>query len=144
MGKRREARELAVQYFYQLDLAPESAGPKSLENFWKLTEPSEIARKFAEDLITGMQAQSKELDRLIDLYSKNWKLNRMAVVDRNIIRLALFEMHFRKDIPPVVSINEAVEIAKRFSTDDSGKFVNGLLDRARQDLTRPARKVEKE
>lgn len=144
MGKRREARELAVQYFYQLDLAPENAGSKSLENFWKLTEPSETARKFAEDLISGMQVQSKELDRLIDQYSQNWKLSRMAAVDRNIIRLALFEMHFRKDIPPVVSINEAVEIAKRFSTDDSGKFVNGLLDRARQDLSRSARKAEKE
>src|SRR5882672_8559855 len=111
MGKRREARELAVQYFYQLDVSPETAGDKSLENFWKLTEPSETARKFAEDLIAGMQAQSKELDKLIDQYSQNWKLNRMAAVDRNIIRLALFEMHFRKDIPPVVSINEAVEIA---------------------------------
>jgi len=144
MGKRREARELAVQYFYQLDVSPETAGDKSLEAFWKLTEPSETARKFAEDLITGMQAQSKELDRLIDQYSQNWKLNRMAAVDRNIIRLGLFEMHFRKDIPPIVSINEAVEIAKRFSTDDSGRFVNGLLDRARQDLTRSPRKVEKE
>jgi len=144
MGKRREARELAVQYFYQLDTAPESGGPKSLEDFWKLTEPSETARKFAGDLIAGMQEKSAELDKLIDQYSKNWKLTRMAAVDRNIIRLALFEMHFRKDIPPVVSINEAVEIAKRFSTDESGKFVNGLLDRARQDLNRPARKVENE
>src|SRR6185436_19192417 len=101
MGKRREARELAVQYFYQIDVSPENDGPKSLEDFWKMTEPSETARKFAEDLITGMQEKSKELDGLIDQYSKNWSLSRMAAVDRNIIRLALFEMHFRKDIPPV-------------------------------------------
>ncbi len=135
MGKRREARELAVQYFYQIDVSPETDKVKSLDAFWKLTEPSETARKFAEDLITGMQAQSKELDKLIDQYSKNWSLNRMAAVDRNIIRLALFEMHFRKDIPPVVSINEAVEIAKECPGLDYGLSVEvRLVDHLRPSL----------
>jgi len=83
-----------------------------------------------------------ELDERIRKYAKNWDLKRMATVDRNIMRLAIYEMLYRLDIPPVVSINEAVDIAKRYSTDDSGKFVNGILDQVRAELLRPARTVD--
>jgi N utilization substance protein B len=82
------------------------------------------------------------LDETIKKYAANWDLRRIAVVDRNILRLAIYEMMFRDDIPPIVSINEAVDIAKKFSTEDSGKFVNGILDRIKGDLLRSARLVE--
>jgi N utilization substance protein B len=83
-----------------------------------------------------------DLDAHIKKYAINWELHRMAVVDRNVLRLAIYEMLFRDDIPPVVSINEAVDIAKKFSTEDSGKFVNGILDKVKSDLMRPARIVK--
>jgi transcription antitermination factor NusB len=81
----------------------------------------------------------EELDLKLQKYIRNWDMKRMAVVDRNVLRMAVYELFFREDIPPVVSLNEAIEIAKRFSTKDSGKFVNGILDRVRQDILRPSR-----
>ena len=99
-------------------------------------------RVFAEPLIRGTLEHQAELDERIKQYAKNWDLHRMAVVDRNILRLAIYEMLYRDDIPPVVSINEAVDIAKKFSTEDSGKFVNGILDKVKGDLLRPARIVK--
>jgi transcription antitermination factor NusB len=83
--------------------------------------------------------KKEELDLKLQKYLRNWDLTRMAVVDRNVLRMAIFELYYREDIPPVVSLNEAIEIAKRFSTRESGKFVNGLLDRIRQDILRPSR-----
>jgi transcription antitermination protein NusB len=83
-----------------------------------------------------------ELDKKITEFAQNWDLRRMAAVDRNILRMAVYEMIHRDDIPPVVSINEAVDIAKKFSTQDSGKFVNGILDRIKRELPRPARVVK--
>jgi N utilization substance protein B len=98
-------------------------------------------RLFADPLIRGTVEHRDQVDAHIKKHAKNWELSRMAVVDRNILRLAAFEMLFREDIPPVVSINEAVDIAKKFSTEDSGKFVNGILDQIKGDLMRPARNV---
>jgi N utilization substance protein B len=97
---------------------------------------------FAEPLIRGAIEKREELDEQICKYAENWDLKRMAAVDRNILRLAIYEMLHRDDIPPIVSINEAVDIAKKFSTHDSGKFVNGILDRVKGDLLRPARIVQ--
>ena len=96
-------------------------------------------RLFAEPLIRGTVEHRDEIDEHIKNHAKNWELHRMAVVDRNILRLAIYEMLHRADIPPVVSINEAVDIAKKFSTEDSGKFVNGILDKIKGELMRPAR-----
>ena len=102
--------------------------------------PAEIGlRNFAEPLIRGALKHRDEADELIRKYAENWDLHRMAAVDRNILRLAIYEMLHREDVPPVVSINEAVEIAKKFSTDNSGKFINGILDRVRSGLMRPSR-----
>jgi N utilization substance protein B len=98
-------------------------------------------RMFADRLIRGVLEHRAELDEVIRRYVKNWGLNRIATVDRNVLRLAIHEMMHREDIPPVVSINEAVDIAKRFSTEESGRFVNGVLDKIRGDLMRPARDV---
>ena len=96
-------------------------------------------RLFADPLIKGTLEHRAEVDAIIQKHAKNWDISRMAVVDRNILRLAIFEMLHREDIPPVVSINEAVDIAKKFSTGDSGKFINGILDKVRGELMRSAR-----
>src|SRR5207302_8942858 len=99
-------------------------------------------REFADPLIKGTLEHRSESDELIKKHAQNWELHRIAAVDRNILRLAIYEMLHRDDIPPVVSINEAVDIAKKFSTQDSGKFVNGILDQIKGALLRPARIVK--
>ena len=95
-------------------------------------------RLFADPLIRGVIEHRDAIDEKIKDHAKNWDLHRIATVDRNIMRLAIYEMLYREDIPPIVSINEAVDIAKKFSTQDSGKFVNGILDKIRGELMRPA------
>jgi N utilization substance protein B len=166
MGTRREARERAVQFLFQYDLNPPGNLDEALDQFWdsqriaalaeekapstwgekvQLPPPSaeEAAiRVFAEPLIRGTLEHRNAIDEEIKRCAKNWDLHRMAAVDRNILRLAIYEMLHREDIPPVVSINEAVDIAKKFSTSDSGKFVNGILDKIKGELMRPARIVK--
>jgi N utilization substance protein B len=138
-GKRRIARELAVQFLYQYDLSGGSL-EEALPLFWETqSEVSEDGRKFTEELVQGVVEHRVAIDERIAKYTDNWDLPRIAAVDRNILRLAMYEMMFRDDIPPVVSINEAVDIAKKFSTRESGAFVNGILDRLKTDLTRPSR-----
>lgn len=143
MSVRRISRECAAQFLYQHDVCglqqPELT--KALENFWALRELVDPVKDFAEELINGVLQKRLELDEKIKAYTDNWDLDRIAKVDLCVLRVAVFEMLFRDDIPPVVSINEAIEIAKRFSTEDSGRFVNGILDRLRQDLMRPARQA---
>jgi N utilization substance protein B len=166
MGIRREARERAVQFLFQYDLnQPEDLG-EALRLFWDSQRSAALAeekgaarwgeavelppptaeeqavRAFAEPLIRGVVEHMADLDNQIKKYARNWDIRRMAVVDRNVLRLAIYEMLYREDIPPVVSINEAVDIAKRFSTEESGKFVNGILDKVKGDLMRPARLVQ--
>lgn len=144
MGKRREGREAAVQYLYQLDLHGQELNATVAE-FWNLrTGPSQPAaaahtRAFAEQLVAGVAQHAPEIDELIKKYAANYELHRIAAVDRNIIRLAIYEMLHCQDVPPVVAINEAIEIAKKFGSDESGRFVNGILDRVRGDVKRPAR-----
>jgi N utilization substance protein B len=166
MGKRREARERAVQFLFQHDLNPPEDVDRALEEFWQTQRAAAIAeekgpatwgqpsdlpaptveeaemRRFAEPLIRGTLEHRDAIDEQIRKHAKNWDLHRIATVDRNIMRLAIYEMLHRDDIPPVVSINEAVDIAKRFSTEDSGKFVNGILDKIKGELMRPARIVK--
>jgi N utilization substance protein B len=166
MGMRREARERAVQFLFQCDLNKPEKLDEALSHFWDSQRTAAIAadkgkarwgetlelppptseetaiRHFAEPLIRGTVEHLAELDAKIQQHAKNWDLSRMAVVDRNILRLAIYEMLYRDDIPPVVSINEAVDIAKRFSTDESGRFVNGILDKVKGELMRPARIVK--
>ena len=138
-GKRRIARELAVQFLYQFDLSG-GALEEALTLFWQAQpELNESGRQFAEQLIHGVVERRALIDEKIGKYTENWDLPRIAAVDRNILRLAIYEMLYRDDIPPVVSINEAVDIAKKFSTRESGAFVNGILDRLKADLTRPSR-----
>jgi transcription antitermination protein NusB len=166
MGKRREARERAVQFLFQHDLNPPGDLSAALEHFWESQRAAAIAedkgratwgeplelppptpeeaaiREFADPLIRGTLEHRDEADGIIKKLAKNWELHRIAAVDRNVLRLAIYEMLHRDDIPPVVSINEAVDIAKKFSTQDSGKFVNGILDKVKGELMRPARIVK--
>lgn len=138
MGKRRDGREAAVQYLFQRDLnTPEEK--TSLDDFWQLRPATERTRAFGDELIKGVLANQTVIDERIQKCVANYELHRIAAVDRNVLRVAIYEMLFTKDVPPVVSINEAIEIAKRFGSDESGRFVNGVLDRIRHELPRPAR-----
>ena len=130
MGSRRHARELAMQFLYSFELNPGSLD-ENLEQFWAMNAADESQRAFATKLVRGTVEHLDTIDALIRRYTLNWELDRIALIDRSCLRLALYEMFYDDEIPPVVSINEAVDIAKRFSTADSGKFVNGILDKVR-------------
>lgn len=136
MGKRHDAREKAVQFLFQCDFNSEDIDT-ALQDFWELHQLDDPYRAFAEKLIHGVIMRREELDERLKKYADNWDPKRMGAVDRNVMRMALFEMFYRSDIPPVVSINEAVDIAKSFSSYESGRFVNGILDRALNDLEKP-------
>ena len=138
MSKRREGREAAVQYLYQLDIQGDATADLR-KDFWALREGTEKVRAFAEALVNGVLAHKAELDERIRKYAQNFILERLNVVDRNILRLAIFEMSYNLEVPPIVAINEAIEIAKRLGGQDSGKFVNGVLDKVKTELTRPLR-----
>ena len=166
MGKRREARERAVQFLFQHDLNPPEDLERTLNEFWNSQRAAAIAevkgpatwglplelppptaeeaetRLFADPLIRGVLEHRDAIDEQIKAHAKNWEFHRIATVDRNILRLAIYEMRYREDIPPVVSINEAVDISKKFSTQDSGKFVNGILDKIKGEIMRSARIVK--
>ena len=138
-GKRRHARELAVQFLYLFDINNLELD-EALSLFWQTqSDVNAGVRRFAEELIRGVVDGRPAIDEKIAKYTEHWEIDRIATVDRNILRLAMYEMLYRDDIPPVVSINEAVEIAKKYSTRESGAFVNGILDRLKFDLPRPAR-----
>ncbi len=139
MGKRREGREAAVQFLFQHDLNKSTALPEALEEFWKLRESSARTRQFAAELIQGVLDHFDAIDERIKRVTANYELHRIAPVDRNILRVALYEMLYTSDVPPVVCINEAIEIAKRFGSEESGRFVNGILDRLKEEVVRPLR-----
>lgn len=129
MRRRTKARECALKVLYQTEMTKDNYSD-SLRMFWE-TEPhaEDAVREFAGQLVKGVKDNIKEIDETISKYATNWQINRMAVVDRNILRIATFEMLYVDDIPPKVSINEAVDIAKKYGDTNSGKFVNGILDK---------------
>jgi N utilization substance protein B len=144
MGTRRRAREFALQILYQLDVQ-DLSDDQAIAIFWKSfaataeAEGATVAdlgeiQPFAEKLVRGVREHLGELDAQIQGASKNWRLERMARVDRNLIRLALYELKYVEDVPAKVAINEAIEIAKRYGTHESSAFVNGILDRCREEL----------
>jgi len=141
MGRPHSARRAALQYHFWRDLHG-GEGPETIADFWALCPAKPNVQLFAQPLIEGMLAHLPEIDHRITRYCENYEFRRISAVDRNVLRLGIFEMFYRDDIPPVVSINEAVDIAKKFSTQDSGKFVNGILDKVKSELMRPARIVK--
>ncbi len=135
--KRRKAREYALQLLFRVDFTDKEIDKNDLEEFWADKNESEDVRKFTEEIVSGTLNKIKEIDMLIEKFAENWALNRMAVVDRNILRFATYEIFYRDDIPSAVTINEALEIAKKYSSSESVPFLNGVLDR----LAREAGKV---
>jgi N utilization substance protein B len=142
MGNRRRARELALQALYGLDfdvceideavdgMELRASEPASEDEDLKdQVRGNEETRAFAADLVRGVANHREEIDTILSSCSTNWKITRMAMVDRNILRMATYELQFLKDIPPKVTMNEAIEIAKRYSTLESSAFINGILDR---------------
>ncbi|MBI4368537.1 MAG: transcription antitermination factor NusB [Candidatus Omnitrophica bacterium] len=128
MRKRTQARECALQILYQADLVDYPLD-QILPSFWEFHPAPDDVREFAERIVRGTREHLAEIDQKISQYTENWQLNRMAAVDRNILRFSVFELLFMDEIPPKVTINEAVNVAKKYSQDEAGKFVNGILDK---------------
>jgi N utilization substance protein B len=127
MGNRRRARELAMQALFYMDMRQKSS-PEMLELYCHCFTPSKKNIPFFMELVNGVINNKPQIDAIIERFSNNWKISRMSCVDRNIMRIAVFEMLFCRDIPPKVSINEAIDVGKKFGTEESGAFINGILD----------------
>lgn len=143
MGTRRQSRELTLQFLYQYDVLMETGegegGCKDLvDAFWDNLEVTvdESAEEFARVLMLGTCENIDSIDRIIECYSEHWKVPRMPKIDRNILRMAVFELVYLGGIPPAVTINEAIELAKKYGTEESGAFVNGILDKVRIAMSR--------
>ncbi|NIO05092.1 MAG: transcription antitermination factor NusB [Proteobacteria bacterium] len=133
MGTRRRAREFALQVLYQIDVTHREVD-KALKLFWDNFVSDEEARDFCERLVRGVVEHRDEINRLIESQAEHWKMSRMTRIDRNILRLAVYEFLYCEDIPPKVTMNEAVDIGKKFGTEESGAFINGILDGISQHL----------
>ena len=138
MGKRRRARELAVQVQFHLEYSPGDPG-KAFDLICGTFAAGKSIRDFSKQLVVGAAEKKKEIEQLISRASRNWRLDRMSRVDRCILRLAVYEMAFVDDVPPRVSIDEAVELGKRFGSEDSAGFINGVLDNIYNTLVREGR-----
>jgi transcription antitermination protein NusB len=135
LGKRRKSREFALQVLYQLDIT--SQDPiKTIAQCRDHFSHREEKDGFAERIALGVLEQGQKIDRLIEQYSENWRLDRMPTIDRNILRMATFELLYCEDIPPKVTLNEAIELGKRYGSEDSGSFINGILDRIQNEAVR--------
>ena len=135
MGKRRRSREFALQVLYQLEITKQEA-LRTLAQFQEHFSEGVERDDFVERLVLGVSEHRKEIDRLIERYSENWRLDRMNMIDRNILRMAAFELLYCEDIPPKVTLNEAIDLGKRYGTDESGSFINGILDRIQNEVIR--------
>ena len=140
---RRENRAAAMQFIYMREINGDTPIDDALEAFFSSKENGRQFYPFAEELIAGVEAHRAEIDKVISESATNWSTDRIAKVDLAILRLAVFELLFRDDIPPVVSINEAVDLAKEYSSAEARRFVNGVLDRVRGTLKRPSRTANK-
>lgn len=133
MNVRRKARETALQALYKIDISEGSAAEEGLE--LEELAPGTESRRYCETLVHGVSAHLEEIDSIIEKHSENWTVSRMSVVDRNILRIATYELLYGRDVPYKVVIDEAVELAKKFGTDESGPFINGIIDRVRKEAT---------
>lgn len=128
MTNRRKARELVLEALYRIEIAQQE--PEQIFNsIITREELPETVKEFTKRLLTQTVARLSDIDSIIKEVAENWRLERIAVIDRNILRFAICEILYFDDVPDKVSIDEAIEIAKKFSTDDSGRFVNGILDK---------------
>ena len=141
-AQRRDGRVAAMQYLYAWSLNVPSNLAEDLRVFFESLEQPREHYAFGEELIHGTLQQIAEIDARIRTLAHNWEFERIARIDLAILRVAMFVMMFRKDIPPVVSINEAIDLSKQFSNADAKRFINGILDRHKDSLGRDARKVD--
>lgn len=143
MSSRRDNRVAAMQFLYQWSINPSNDLAASLTMFFKEMEHERDYYAFAEDLIHGAVHHLEEIDAVIRTYLRNWDFDRIAKIDLAILRLAIYEMLKRRDIPPIVSINEAIDLSKEFSIPDAKRFINGILDQFKLTLDRPLRSAAK-
>lgn len=137
MRKRTLARELVLKILYQAEITRRDINIAS-DVFWSEKEKIEkVVREFSDFLTQGIEKHLLAIDEMIKKYATNWQLDRMAVIDRNILRLGVYEILFAEEIPPKVTINEMVELAKKFGDAESGKFVNGILDKIHKEELQP-------
>lgn len=127
--KRRQAREYALQILFRIDFTEKKINKGDFEEFWSDKKESRDVKEFAEKLVRGTLDRLDEIDGMIERVAENWLLKRMAAVDRNILRFAVYEILYRDDIPSAVTINEAIEIAKKYSSTEAAAFLNGVLDK---------------
>jgi transcription antitermination protein NusB len=133
MSNRRLSRELVIQFLYLTEMN-EGEMANQLKAFWESNPCQEDVQSFTEDILNDIFDHKKEIDARLEKYSDNWTLSRMAVIDRNLLRMAASELMYSKTVPPKVAIDEAVEIAKKYGTEDSPNFINGVLDRILKEL----------
>ncbi len=127
--KRRRSREYALQILFQLELTANKLNDAVLDEFWENNKEDDDVKKFTYDIVSSTLEHLDEIDRTIQKAAEHWVIERMAAIDRNILRAATYELLYRTDIPPSVAINEALEVAKKYSTEDSAPFINGILDK---------------
>lgn len=133
MGERRKARENALQILFQLEFSTNDC-EEVIEEYWKDKKAAKKTKDYANWLVKGVISSKDKIDNIIESTSEHWRLSRMATVDRNVLRIAVFELLYEHDVPHPIIINEAIEITKKFSTEEAGYFVNGLLDSIRKKL----------
>jgi len=133
LGTRRKSRELALQALYQWNITRQD--PFLILDQQKINfSPAEEDDEFAQQIIVGVLEHYNHIDELIEKFSEHWRLDRISIIDRNILRMAIFELLFREDIPPRVTLNEAIDLGKRFGSEDSSAFINGILDRIQKEV----------
>ncbi len=133
MGKRRKARESTLQILFQLEF-DDSDQDKVIDSFWRNKKTSKEIVEYTRYLVAGIISHRERIDRLIQSVSANWRLDRMAIVDRNVLRIAVFELLYEESVAPAIVINEAIEVAKKYSSEEAATFVNGILDAARKKI----------
>ncbi len=135
MGKRRRSREGALQVLYQIEITKQD--PLQAFNQWKAHFSLEEGEdEFAERIILGVVGHRQEIDHLIGTHSEHWSLDRISMIDRNILRMAIFELLYCHDIPPKVTLNEAIDLGKQYGSEESGSFINGILDKIQKEVIR--------
>lgn len=141
--KRRRSREYALQMLFQLELAGGELNDLFLQEFWEAHEEDDDVKRFTHDVVKKTCENIEKIDEIIKKAAEHWSVERMAVIDRNILRAATYELCYRTDIPTSVVINEALEIAKKYSTEESAPFINGILDRIAHSVSITAGNKEK-
>lgn len=143
MGKRRKARESTLQILFQLEF--DDANPEKIINsFWKNKKNAKEVEEHSQWLVNGIMSHRESIDRLIQSVSANWRISRMAIVDRNVLRIAVFELLHEEALAPAIVINEAIEIAKKYSSEEGAMFVNGILDAVRKEIQKMKKSPKEE